>query len=194
MTKVDYVLKTDEKGREALAMQQDMQGADSLAHVRKSGLQQGMIVWDVGCGSGEMTGHLAEIVGPAGKVVAIDRSKEQLEAARRKVADAGHTNVSFVEGDFLAKTDLPKESVDFIFTRYIFVHLRDVQKALTKIKGMLKPGGVISVQEASWRKSCCTPVIDTFEHMRDKFLEYLEKQGMEVYRGEYGQIPYRNRL
>jgi len=47
-------------------------------------LRPGMRVLDLGCGTGEDSRRLAEIVGPAGGVVGIDASEAMIAVARRR--------------------------------------------------------------------------------------------------------------
>ncbi|HEY8686983.1 MAG TPA: class I SAM-dependent methyltransferase [Chloroflexota bacterium] len=58
-----------------------------------------MRVLDAGCGPGDVALLAAGMVGPRGDVVGVDNSPTALETARVRVARAGLTNVSFVEGD-----------------------------------------------------------------------------------------------
>ena len=66
--------------------------------------QAGMRVLDVGCGSGHLVQELARAVGPSGRVVGVDISDDQLNAARERCAD-----VPFVELLYADVCDLPLE-------------------------------------------------------------------------------------
>jgi ubiquinone/menaquinone biosynthesis C-methylase UbiE len=59
---------------------------------QKAGIGQGMRVLDVGCGVGEVSRIVVELVGPKGNVVAIDVDPGALEFARRHLPAA---NVEF---------------------------------------------------------------------------------------------------
>ncbi|HEX2508427.1 MAG TPA: methyltransferase domain-containing protein, partial [Miltoncostaeaceae bacterium] len=53
------------------------------------GLRPGMRVLDAGCGAGEVSLLLAEVVGPEGAVTAVDRAPEALQKGRDRAALQG---------------------------------------------------------------------------------------------------------
>jgi ubiquinone/menaquinone biosynthesis C-methylase UbiE len=57
--------------------------AEKARSIELLGLARGLSVLDVGCGTGPELHELAEIVGPGGRVVGLDRSAALLEVARR---------------------------------------------------------------------------------------------------------------
>jgi demethylmenaquinone methyltransferase / 2-methoxy-6-polyprenyl-1,4-benzoquinol methylase len=63
---------------------------------RETGLRAGGSALDVACGSGKLTGELARLAGPTGRVVGLDFSPAMLTVARRE-----HPSIEFVEGDAL---------------------------------------------------------------------------------------------
>src|SRR5262245_60894167 len=82
----DYVLGTHDEEITRLALQHRAWRAQALAGWRHAGLTVGQTLLDIGCGPGYASLDLAEIVGPYGKIVAVDRSRrflDHLESARR---------------------------------------------------------------------------------------------------------------
>jgi ubiquinone/menaquinone biosynthesis C-methylase UbiE len=65
----------------------------------EAGIRPGMRVLDLGCGPGDVTFVVADLVGPNGSVVGVDRSTEGLARARLRAGQRGLTQVQFVEGD-----------------------------------------------------------------------------------------------
>lgn len=68
--------------------------AQSAAHMEQdlrdaAGVVEGAVVADVGCGPGAISLVLADLVGPAGRVLAVDRDAGAVEEARSAVARAG---------------------------------------------------------------------------------------------------------
>ena len=45
--------------------------------------QVGDVILDLGCGTGELSAYLAELVGAEGKVIAVDPDKERIQLARQ---------------------------------------------------------------------------------------------------------------
>jgi len=112
----------------------------------RAGLKPGMAIADLGCGVGATTRMLAEMVGPAGRVTGIDVSAAQLEQGRGLCAAAGITNVTFVEASATA-TGLPRGSFDLVYCRYLLLHLVDPEGCLQEMLEILKPGGVLVVED-----------------------------------------------
>jgi FkbM family methyltransferase len=100
----------------------------------------GEVVADVGAGSGYLTFRVAEKVGAAGKVLAVDVQPEMLDIIRKKMKDKGVANVEPVLG---AETDpkLPAATVDTIVmvdVYHEFSHPYEMTDAMVKA---LKVGG-----------------------------------------------------
>ncbi len=93
-----------------------------------------------------MTIELAKIVGPKGRVYAIDISADQLNIAKKKCQDQGIHNVIFIQSDM--KTDLNIEKADFVYSRFFLMHVEDPFFVILKMKNILKNGGVILSQES----------------------------------------------
>jgi SAM-dependent methyltransferase len=93
-------------------------------------------VLDVGCGAGSFASRLAQRVE---RVDAIDRSPVMLEIAGRRSPD----NVTCVLGDALTYP-LPNDGYDAIFSICALHHM-DLEHALLRFAGLLRPGGVLAV-------------------------------------------------
>src|SRR5262249_23050752 len=66
-------------------------------YLREAGIAPGMRVLDIGSGAGDVALLAAELVGPEGEVVGIDRSADVLEVARARVGS--QRNISFRQGN-----------------------------------------------------------------------------------------------
>ena len=74
-TERDYVLGTNDEEIQRLALQHRVWRPRALDAWRRAGFTAGQTLLDVGCGPGHATVDLAGIVGPSGRVVAVDRSR-----------------------------------------------------------------------------------------------------------------------
>jgi ubiquinone/menaquinone biosynthesis C-methylase UbiE len=79
-------------------------------------IKERMSVLDVGCGWGDMSLQMAEIVGPKGRVVGIDCVNAFLEEARKDAVAKGLLNVEFSRGD--AEVALPENEFDYVVARF----------------------------------------------------------------------------
>ena len=75
--------------------------------------QAGDAILDLGCGTGELSAYLAELVGPEGKVVGVDPDKERILLAQQSHGEI--ENLSFVEGNASNFPGIGSESYDIIF-------------------------------------------------------------------------------
>ena len=122
----------------------------------EAGLKKGMRVADFGCGVGVVSRMLAKIVGPSGSVVGIDVDKAQLEEAARWCAQAGLQNWSFIEAS-AENTSLPRDSFDLVYCRSLLLHLTDPIACLREMRDVLKPGGILVVEDGDLRSALSIP-------------------------------------
>src|SRR6266705_6978137 len=102
----DYVLGTHDEELARLGLQHRVWRSVALDCWKKAGITVGSRVLDVGAGPGYATVDLAEIVGPAGEVVALERSSKFVRAMREAVRGRSLTNVRIHELDLMTD-DLP---------------------------------------------------------------------------------------
>lgn len=110
--------------------------------LRRCGLKPGMQVLDVAAGTGLVTVAAHEIVGPAGRVIALDPSPGMLGELRKKLA------VETLEG-YAEEIPLPDGSVDFISMGYALRHVGDLDQAFAEYFRVLRPGGQVCLMEIS---------------------------------------------
>jgi protein-L-isoaspartate O-methyltransferase len=108
----DYVLGTHDEELARLGLQHRVWRPVVSDCWKKAGITAGSRVLDVGAGPGYATVDLAEIVGPAGKVVALERSTKFVRAMEEAVRARSLTNVRIHELDLMTD-DLPKGDYDF---------------------------------------------------------------------------------
>lgn len=110
------------------------------------GLKDGMVVADVGAGTGYMALRMAARVGPSGKVYANDIQPEMLRLLRRNAARARITNVETVLG---TETDpkLPANALDLILMVDVYHEFSQPQLMLRKMREALKPEGRVVLLE-----------------------------------------------
>lgn len=109
-----------------------------------AGIRPGMRVLDIGCGGGDVTFLVAQLVGPEGSVVGIDRDPRPIAAASERARSTGATNVRFGVGDFDALAD---ETFDAIVGRRVLMYQPDAVAALRQLMPRLQPGGLLFFQE-----------------------------------------------
>ncbi len=105
-------------------------------------LRPGETVLDLGSGAGLDAFLAARSVGPGGRVIGIDMTREMLERARRNATDGGYTQVEFREGRLEA---LPVEdaSVDAVTSNCVINLVPDKAAVFREVARVLRPGGRI---------------------------------------------------
>ncbi len=111
-----------------------------------SGVKNGDVVVDLGCGAGIDLLIASSLVGPTGRVIGIDMTDEMLETARGAIAKAGVQNVEVRKGLI---EDLPVESnsVDWIISNCVINLSPDKDAVFAEIARVLKPGGQVQVSD-----------------------------------------------
>ncbi|HZU34365.1 MAG TPA: class I SAM-dependent methyltransferase [Gemmataceae bacterium] len=134
---VDRFQKTFEaESREVFAQREKILAACDL--------KPGMIVADIGAGTGLYTRLFARAVGDHGQVYAADIAAKFLEHIRKTSRQAGLHNVTPVLCDE-DSVDLPPNSVDLAFVCDTYHHFEYPQKTLASLHRALKPGGKLIV-------------------------------------------------
>jgi ubiquinone/menaquinone biosynthesis C-methylase UbiE len=105
----------------------------------------GVRVLEPGCGVGAQTITLARR-SPQAVFTAVDVSADSLNVARKRAHDAGLGNVSFAQANV---ADLPftSGSFDHVFVCFLLEHLPAPERALARLRALLRPGGTITVVE-----------------------------------------------
>ena len=104
-------------------------------------------VLDVGCGTGGPTRDIARVA-TDGEVTGIDLSTRMLELARRRSADEGLDNVTFVRGDAQVFPFEP-HVLDVVMSSFGMMFFNDPVAAFTNVGGGLHPGGTLAL--LAWR-------------------------------------------
>ena len=108
--------------------------------IQKLNVEPGMVVADIGAGSGYFTERLARLVGPAGRVYATDIQQGMLTLIERRLARERLQNVTLI---LSAPADprLPANAIDLALMVDVYHELSDPQTVLGHIRTALKPSG-----------------------------------------------------
>jgi ubiquinone/menaquinone biosynthesis C-methylase UbiE len=115
--------------------------------ISQLGLEPGDVVLDVGCGTGLSFQQIQAAVGPRGRLVGIEPSRDMLDHAHARVEAAGWDNVTLLEADAeSAAIPGPVDAVLFAFTHDVL----QSPKALANVLGQLHPGGRVAAAGPKW--------------------------------------------
>jgi FkbM family methyltransferase len=128
----DFIKKFEGESREI--------AAQSKAIVAACKIKPGMVVADVGAGTGLFTRKFAAEVGEKGKVFAVDIAPTFLRHIEKTCEEERIKNVQTIQCDQFS-TKLPKSSVDLVFVCDTYHHFEFPQRTLQSIHDALRPGG-----------------------------------------------------
>jgi len=145
------------------------------------GMKQGMIIGEVGAGTGRMTMWIAERVGDSGKIYANDIDKKSLEHLRQRCEREAFKNIEIIVGE-VEDPKLPAATLDIAFMINVYHHLDNPVPLIRNLLPSLKPDGILAIVECDpdkvdWgAEEGCT--------LKKDMVKELEEAGFEVVRIE----------
>lgn len=140
-----YAMQVGSNDGERLKLLGQFYDPNSGAFLESAGVAQGDSIVDLGCGHGGVTDRMARRVGESGTVYAVDASADQLRVARSALNH--HQNITFI-GSALEDDPLRGRRVDWAYSRFLLMHVRDVRRALDAMTGMLANDGALLLEIA----------------------------------------------
>lgn len=130
----EFVGRFERDGRDAYDHRQEV--------VKAVGLKPGMVVADIGAGTGLFTRLFAPLVEPGGKLIAVDIAENFVAHIEQQARAAGLKNV---EGVVCTAEDvrLAPESIDLAYLCDVYHHFEFPQKTMRSLHRALKPGGQV---------------------------------------------------
>ena len=109
------------------------------AALKTAAAQTGERVIDIGCGCGDTSLTLADMVGPAGAVLGVDISRPMLEVAGQRAAGPAYAHLAFREAD-AAGAELPTGN-DLLYSRFGVMFFDQPVPAFAHMRKSLRAGG-----------------------------------------------------
>ena len=164
-TATDYILGTHDEEIARLGVQHRAWRPSALAAWKTAGIASGQVVLDVGCGPGYATLDLAELTGPSGKVLAVDKSEKFLNALDAQCRTRRIQNITTHRAD-LDMYEFAGVNADAAWCRWVFAFVTRPKDLLARLTKALRPGGVIVVHEyfhyATWQTIPSCPELEEF--------------------------------
>jgi len=150
------------------------------AVLSKLDLKPGMVVADIGAGSGLYSRPLAKAVAPAGKVYAVDIQQDLLDHINQRSKEENIGNILTVLGEY-DDPKLPARNVDLAFINDVLHHIQHRAVYLKALGTYVKPGGRIAIIEMD-KNDPKTPHRNQPELLvaREEILQWMSDAGFKL--------------
>lgn len=184
-----YALGHSEQELARLERQGQIFASETREFLRRAGLAPGMSVLDVGCGVGDVSLIAAEMVGPTGSVLGIDRAASALPLAEARAAKLGYGWLTFRDADLY--TFRPERTFDAVVGRFILMHVADGVGAIRRLCGFTNPGGIVAFIEMDIDQAGTVPPIPLLRQCIDWISTTYRRVGAEPNMGSQLYATFR---
>ena len=164
---------------------------DCRTMLQALGVKPGQTVCDMGCGNGFYTLQLAQLVGPRGRVYAVDIQPEMLQMLARNAAEARLANIRPVLGTPIDPR-LPAGAIDMMLCVDVYHEFSHPEAMLGKIKESLAPDGLLVLVEFRGEDPA-VPIKPLHKMTKAQVRAELEPAGFEMVR-EFDRLPWQHLL
>jgi ubiquinone/menaquinone biosynthesis C-methylase UbiE len=113
--------------------------------IKELDIKPGFRILDFGCGPGSYAVAASRLVGSTGKVYALDIHPLAIRQVRERTLKKNLANIETIQSD--CATGLEAEIIDVALLYDIVHHLSEPDAVLKELHRVLKPGGVLSVND-----------------------------------------------
>ena len=117
-----------------------------------------------------------------GQTVGVDNEARMIAMARQVAAELNLTNLTLVEAE-ATDTGLEPASFDFAHARLVLVNVPDPERVVAELSALVRPGGVVALQEVDWISWICQPPHPAWDRLRDALREFRSRRGLDVHMG-----------
>lgn len=178
----NYPLAASPAEIERLRIQAESLSDEAGIMLDRIGVAPGMACLDLGCGAGGITDLLSARVGPSGRVVGVDVEDFSLVAARAWADRLGLANVSFRAGSIF-DNDFAPESFDLVHVRFVITTIGRHEEVVRAAARLVKPGGVLALQEADADGIRCYPENSAFAKLKETLVAMFVAIGADPHAG-----------
>lgn len=155
------------------------------------GVKPGMTVCDMGCGNGFYTLKLAKLVGPRGKVLAVDIQPEMLAKLKERAMAAAVKNYVPIRGE-LYDPKLPAGKVDLILCVDVYHEFSHPEHMLRAMRKSLKANGRLVLVEFR-AEDDKVPIRPLHKMSKKQIRKELEANGFKLVK-EFDKLPWQHMM
>jgi SAM-dependent methyltransferase len=142
----DYLLGSHDEELSRLGFQHRIWAQQAHSLWENAGFAYGDTILDLGCGPGFTTMDLAHLVGPNGKILAVDASEKFLKHLDEFARAHGLTNIEIIKSD-VHELMLGESTVDGAYARWLMGFLKDPKSVVAMVAHAMRPGSAFAVTD-----------------------------------------------
>lgn len=170
-----YVIAGGEEGKKRLDILSEAVEDTTKNLFRKVELTEGLTCLDIGCGGGNVSFILADIVGENGKVLGIDLDEKIINLARQDCQEKKIRNVDFLKADVQSFSN--EYHYDIIYSRFLLTHLSNPHTILQQMFNLLKPGGRMIIEDIEFSGHFSYPICSAFQQYVQTYQKVVKQKG-----------------
>jgi ubiquinone/menaquinone biosynthesis C-methylase UbiE len=155
------------------------------------GVKPGMTVCDMGCGNGYFTLPLAKMVGPTGRVLAVDVQPEMLELLKDRATEERVTNIEPILGE-VHDPKLPEGEIDLILLVDVYHEFSHPEQMLAAMRRSLSPTGLIALLEYR-AEDPKVPIKPLHKMTKRQIIKEFLPNGFKLVR-EFERLPWQHMM
>ena len=172
-----------------LALLQKGIGQNSKKFLQKF-VKSGSCIVDIGCGTGEVTRMIADMVTDSGLVVAVDKDAKALTDAKKIGAEKGYENIVYVNKSTkdlspqLLQSLIKNKKIDAVYSRLLLLFQKKPAETLTLMYDLLPKGGILACEEVIGKTESSNPKLPVFEKVTKLKVQLIKARGGNANIGE----------
>jgi ubiquinone/menaquinone biosynthesis C-methylase UbiE len=162
---------------------------DCTTMLKALNVKPGQTVCDLGCGNGFYTLKLAHLVGPDGKVLAVDIQKEMLTLLRRSMQKEKLENIDPILATPL-DPKLPEGKLDLVLMVDVYHEISNPEEVLAAVRRSLKPDGRLVLVEFRTEDEN-VPIKKLHKMSKDQILKEIVPNGFKLVE-QFDKLPWQH--
>jgi ubiquinone/menaquinone biosynthesis C-methylase UbiE len=155
------------------------------------GVKRGMTICDMGCGNGFYALQLAPMVGPRGRILAVDIQPQMLYLLRERMESDGVENITPILGS-LHDPRIPEGSVDLMLLVDVYHEFSHPEQMLAAIRRSLSPDGLVALVEFR-AEDDTVPIRPEHKMSKDQIMKEFPPNGFKLVK-EFDRLPWQHMM
>lgn len=176
----DYILGSQDEELFRLGFQHRVWCKEAHDLWRRAGFEYGQTILDLGCGPGFAAVELAQLVGPNGKIIAIDTSGKYLSYLETLKKVLWLDNIETHQAD-LHDLALPKGSADGAYARWVMCFVKNPAAVIKRVAQSLRSGGVFAINDYFNVDYKLVPACLAFEKVLEGVRQWWKTNGGDIH-------------